>query len=172
MPDRNFLSFTGKPGHVANLVIDPTPGVAWSDILKFSNVTGALFEDIRITRAGTEDGVDINNFSSGNVLRRFTVPCGKQALTLKGGSSDNLLEDWVIVGRGKHVELEFGNWSDQSLGLCTGNVIQRVQRQDGQPVRYAGRFGCLPKFSDSKVRHIWWLSVGITVYYWTKSLFT
>ena len=171
MPDKNFLSYTGKVGYVESLVVDPTPGVEWSDALKFSNVTDSTFDNVRITRAGNEDGIDINNFSSGNRLKRFVVPCGKQALTLKGGSCNNELDDWLIVGRGKHVELEFGNWSDQSLGTSNGNVIRNIRCDDGKPVRYAGRFGCLPRFVDSKVRHAWWLSVGITLYYWIKYIF-
>ena len=170
MPDKNFISYTGKVGYVESLVVDPTPGVEWSDALKFSNVTDSTFDNVRITRAGKEDGIDMNNYSSRNILRRWIVPCGKQALTLKGGSRDNLLIDWVIVGRGKHVELEFGNWSDQSEGLSTGNIVQRVRCDDGGPVRYAGRFGCLPKFEESQVKHVWWMSVGITLYFWTKYL--
>jgi len=172
MPDKNFLSFSGHFGYVRDLVVDPDTTLPWADALKFSNVHDSTFDNIRVLHAGSEDGVDMNNFTCRNVLKQFTVPCGRQALTLKGGSCDNVLVDWLIVGRGKYVELEFGNWSDQSHGLSTGNVIRRVRCDDGKPVRYAGRFGCLPKFEESQVKHVWWMSVGITVYYWTKYIFS
>jgi len=170
---------------------DGSYAVNWDDTLKFHRRVRCVFTDMTIVQAGLEDGVDINQDCDGNTFKRFYVTCGKQGLTFKGGCRNNLLEDWVFMVKGessytvvnddgtttvykvpfhegKYVEAEFGNWSSRSMSRCTGNVAQRWTRNDGNPVRYAGRFGCIPKFDGGNVKHVIWLSVGITAYYWGK----
>jgi len=198
-PDRNYYSYdTPEQRSDSNRVFDPLMDawginpltrefkINWNDTLKFHRRVGQTYEDIVVMRAGTEDGVDINQDCCDNVFRRFQVACGKQGLTFKGGNRNNLLDDWTFLtsgtvtqeseGRtyttdlheGKFVEAEFGNWSSHSMSRCTGNVCRGWKRDDGKPVRYAGRFGCIPKFEESNVKHVLWLSVALTLYYWGK----
>ena len=183
IPDKNYRSWDGGGDDppVCDVVLDPLndPEVGpsgervweqgtWNDTAKFHRQEGKTFSNFQIVTAGTEDGVDINQNCNDNTFRGFVVAVGKQGLTLKGGCCNNYLDDWLFTGRGKFVEIETDNWSSRSFARSTGNIFNRIRCLDGRPVRYAGRIGSLPTFTNSDVRHVLWLSLGITIYYWSK----
>lgn len=179
--DRNYRSWaTLEQQDDRNVVLAPLtemdaagqpawPKGSWQDTAKFYRRRGCLFDLFKIETGGTEDGVDISSENHTNVFRRFWVQCGdERALTLKGGSCDNLLEDWLISGHGKIVEEEFGCWSSSSTRPSTGNTCTNHQRTDGQPVRYAYVLGSRPTYLYGNVRHVGWWSACLTLHWWAK----
>lgn len=173
MPDRNYYSYDGVQADDTEKVFDPSgpdwPPGSWQDTLRFYKRYKCKFSYMTVVKAGTEDGVDISNANIGNIFSHFTVPCGKQGLTFKGGNHDNTLEFWLFTKIGKHVEAEFGNWHSSNFEwFMRGNVCLGWRREDGEPVRYAARLGTAPRFISSNVRRIWWLSIGLTLYWIAK----
>jgi len=175
--DRNFFSFDSvEQLDASNMNFTPGPPSfylgTWQDTVKFYKRVNRLFTDFNISRGGTEDAVDMTG-SSDNTLKRFTIQqAGDQyVLTLKGGSYNNRFIDWNIGVPPETVDIEIGNWSSSSQEPSPGNFFQNWQHQDGQPITYCYRFfGCKPTFRDIKVKHLWWRSIGLTVYWWAKYL--
>ena len=168
--DKNFRSFDGKQENVFNVVIDPTAEgwTSWQDSCKFHRRNGCIFSDFWIVDAGDEDGVDIGTECCGNTFSRFTVAGGKYVLTLKSGSCNNYLQDWIITKPGRVVDLEFGNWNSQNTKKDTGNVIYNMTRRDRKPVTWAARWGCEPEFVGTKHKKLVLRSIGITAYWHAK----
>jgi len=181
--DRNFKSYDGVQENVSDVTLDPVAqgwGVFvdgkfvkpdWSDTCKFWKRNKLKFENFVIIRGGLEDVVDINNDCVGNTFSKFVIMQAGDTyvLTLKGDTSNNTLEDWLIYGKGgKTVDIEIGNWSSYNFGRCTGNKFINWRREDGEPIRYAYRIGCKPTFVRTNTKHIWWLSIGLTFYWWFK----
>ena len=145
--------------------------IDWTDTLKFSKVRHCRFNKFHVVLGGEEDAVDINNKSIGNVFEDFKVNGdGRYCLTLKGGSSGNVFKNWLIEEHANAVDIEIGNWSDQSTEDNKDNVFYNVQSYDGKPVTYCYRWGSKPVFHVSNVKHLWWRSAAITLYWWGKYL--
>lgn len=178
MSDRNYRSYNGPHhNHASETVglLDPQPPLwtegSWSDTLKFSDVYSSSFRNAVIKRGGKEDAVDINNKTNWCEFIDFRLSAdGRYALTLKGGSSNNFFANWTITKPAKFVDIAVGEWSDQSMERCENNVFENLYRSDGTPVSYAYRWGCRPIFFASNVRHLWWLSIGITIHCLAKWL--
>lgn len=177
--DRNYRSFTGQYESLENVALDPLGAGwakgSWQDTCKFWQCKGCFYESFYIHDAGTEDAVDIGTNCNKNVFTGFTVNGGKQVLTLKSESSDNMLTDWLIERPGRIVDIEIGNWGSQNTGPSERNHFDGWMRRDGKPISYAYRWGCRPTFVDMHVKHLWWRSVGITLfvmgkYVWHKWL--
>ncbi len=172
----NYRSFYKDSGNVSGLVLNPSadgwsPG-SWSDTVHFSGCEHQQFLEF-IVFGGKEDCLDFNNHCEGLLVKNMTLDSGGMyCITLKGGSCDNAFEDILVMSHGDKVDIEIGNWSDQSIGLSKRNEFGNVQSRDGKPVTYAYRLGCKPKFTNSNVHHLFWRSVGITLYYWGKYLIT
>jgi hypothetical protein len=183
MSDKNFKSYDGAQEDVSNVVLDPiaagwAPG-SWADTCKFWRRRFLNFDNFTIVHGGTEDGVDMSSRNCGNFFKHFVVAAGnKYVLTLKGSSTNNHLVRWIITKPGKWVDVQVGNWSDDDpLAIASGyskwarsshNIFDQWTRVDGQPVRYAYRYGCKPLWINSNVKHLWWMSVGLTIYWYAK----
>mgnify|MGYP003624474271 CR=1 FL=1 len=177
--DKNYRSFTGQYENLENVTLDPLGAGwvegSWQDTCKFWKCDGCFYEGFYIHDAGTEDAVDVGTDCINNVFMGFTVNGGKQVLTLKSESNDNMLVDWIIERPGSVVDIEIGSWGSQNTGPSKGNFFHNWKRRDFKPITYAYRWGCRPKFVDMDVKHLWWRSVGITLfvmgkYFWHKVL--
>lgn len=108
-------------------------GQDYDDALKFSNCRGVVVRD-RTILGGREDCIDINR---GEYLYLHDLnlhPKGKYAVTIKGGAKVVALTDILISGKGSEVDIDLGNWSDQSGDRVSGVSLTRVTRHDGTPV--------------------------------------
>jgi hypothetical protein len=177
MSERNFRSYYPHDGNISSIALDPigerwTPG-SWSDTAHFSGCTNQAFRDWQIILGGNEDCVDLNNVCVRNSFEQFSMKSGgKYCITLKGGSCDNLFSGLYIKQHGNVVDIEIGNWSDQSMADNTNNHFWGVQSEDGKPVTYAYRYGSKPVFTASNVKHLWPRSAVITTYWYAKYIWT
>jgi hypothetical protein len=135
-PDNNLISFNGP--HHNGLTVEhpdlilPTPQT--TDTLKFSTELTGFRGIFGRVYSGTEDAVDINNRCHDIVLGFDTVVLGgKMGITIKGGSKNIGITIRNLVGRGQEVDVDIGNWSDQSHEPVTG-VYLDIRRADGSPV--------------------------------------
>lgn len=182
--DRNYynLPASGTPGcpyDYPGLNCDPRANgdspAAYDDLLKVSGKTDVVVRDFLAASDGThkEDGIDLMRESARVVFRHGTVQAGRAgvAITNKGGNSDCTFEDILIIAPyGKYVDIEDGNWADQSWRRGTGNVYRRIRRADGQPVRYAwGRAG-KARLVDGQYRIVWWWVAVLHLYVYGKRL--
>jgi hypothetical protein len=170
--DRNFISYDGEQADVSGVTLDPIgqgwkPG-SWQDTAKFHKRNHCVFSGFWIVDAGTEDAVDIGTECCFNTFTDFTVPGGKQVLTLKAGSCNNYLDNWRITKPGSVVDFEFGNWNSQNTKKDTGNIIHRCIRMDLKPITWAARFGCEPTFSETPNKRLLGRCIGITIYWHAK----
>lgn len=171
MPDKNFLSFEDQRGQIFARTPDTTvvpPSPDYNDTVKVFRCNECTFDTFHVV-GGTEDVLDVGRESSGNYFRDWVVqPRGQYVATIKGGSHDNVFYRWTIHGHGTDVDFEFGNWHSLNFERSTGNSIWLCATGDGSPVTYAYRWGCKPRIIDTHARHIWWRSIGLTVYWWAK----
>lgn len=175
--DRNYRSWDSEDQHDdRDVTLWPTqdpawPRGSWQDTAKFHRRSGRKFENFRIVDGGEEDAVDISPACVDNEFRFFRVASGgSYVLTLKGGSSRNILSDWTIDLPGQVVDIEIGNWSSSNFDACKGNTFLYWKRADNLPITYCYRLGCRPTFWGMPVKHLWWRSVGLTAYWWAKYL--
>jgi hypothetical protein len=152
--DDNLISFTGTPdGSIwrnGEALFLPGTGMReWTedrptlpagrtidDVLKFSGVHRLRVNVIGTVPGGTEDCVDINNKCRNleiNCPDGF-MPYGQYVATIKGGS-ENITVSGPIWKRAKTVEVDLGNFSDQSQAVTRG-VKLGLWMVDNSPVRY------------------------------------
>jgi hypothetical protein len=115
--------------------IDPT---IIDDVLKLSCATNILIENVVVDAGGLqqENAVDMNRLCRQITLKDCWLVSGMQnAITIKGGCSDVLIENVVIVPGQGHCDIELGNWADQSQDFVTNVTLRSVTRKDGKPVR-------------------------------------
>lgn len=174
--DRNYRSWDSPAqGGAANITLDPVadgwvPGT-WSDTAKFYKRICCGFMNFNLVLGGTEDCVDVSPECINNRFAYFTCHSGGQyVLTLKGGSCDNLFSGWTVHAHGKTVDIEIGNWSSSNYERSTGNQFANWTATDGKPITYCYRLGCKPYFRNMDVKHLWWRSIGLTIYWWAKYL--
>lgn len=148
--DHNYTSIADVGGlHLPRLIVTPTleeiaqfefrEEAPIADVLKFSNASNVQIDEVVVDAKGrqTENAIDMNRGCRDIRLGTVRIVCGGQnGLTIKGGCKRISINRLIIEpGRG-HCEMEFGNWSDQSLDWTDDIVIGRVERTDVNPSRY------------------------------------
>ena len=97
---------------VGGLVQPPTH----QDTLKFSGRLTQFTGRFGVVYGGTEDCADFNDGCRNvDVHADEWHPQGQYGFTIKGGSH-NITVSGKLVGHGKTVDVDLGNWSDQSNG--------------------------------------------------------
>jgi hypothetical protein len=143
MADNNYYSIADQTGVVLkDVTIDPRsegldPSV-YSDLLKLSHAINILVENVIVDGGGLqkENTCDMNRVCAQIIVRNCKFVSGKQnALTIKGGCYDVLIENLVIVPGTGNCDVELGNWSDQSQDYVMNVTLRNVTRSDGQAVR-------------------------------------
>ena len=168
MPDKNFVSFENLVGAkvVGQTLVPDQPDYA--DTMKVFRCRRSVFDRFTVT-GSTEDVIDVGRESCGNTFSYFrVVPLGKYCVTCKGGSHENRFVKWHLLRHGTSVDFEFGNWHSLNFDTSRDNVLESITAEDGQPITYCYRWGCRPRIVNTFARHLWWRSVGITVYWWAK----
>lgn len=176
--DKNAYSWQGghddPPNH--DFVVDPVknlgwPAGTWSDSAKFWQRVGEAYYGIDVVLGGKEDSFDIGSGAICNCFGNFTSRSGgRYHLTLKGGSSDNYLKGWTLHNSAKVVDIEVGNWSSGHYGSNKNNVFEEWTKVGYEPITYCYRLGSKPEFVRMNVKHLWWRSIGLTVFWWAKYL--
>lgn len=140
-PDKNYPpgEFAGRTNETfVNLILAPERGGEdYDDVFKCSGVKGCTFDGVTV-HAGSqrENAWDSNADSRFNIFRRLRLDAGRgPAVYLKGGFSDNHLDDIEITKGGGHSDLYIGDYSEQSRARSERNTFNNVRRSDGQPVR-------------------------------------
>jgi hypothetical protein len=172
-PPGEFASQDGLT--VADLVLaPPNQGAGFADILKLSRVTKSRFTSVFvIAGAQTENALDLNNGSSGNVFVGLKLDAGQEcAVIIKGGSSGNTFSDVLITRAGGHSDLYLGDYSDQSKAKSVSNHFDHVRRLDDQAVRVSWTFfrAEKPTFTNSQVSYQYLRSFFRTIYVEAKYL--
>lgn len=169
MPDKNYHSYELlKEQTIANGVLVPDDPKLYNDTMKVWKCVGTRFVDFYVV-GSREDVLDVGRESIANLFQNFRVkPTGQYVLTCKGGSHVNMFTDWVLEGHGTDVDFEFGNWHSLNFEVSYDNVLQNITTTDGSPITYCYRWGCKPTIVNTKARHLWWRSIGLTVYWWGK----
>ena len=178
--DKNYKSYDGAQEDVKGATLDPIADGwvkgSWQDTAKFWEREWRNFTNFVVVNGGTEDALDVSSRNNNNHFVNFIVAAGdKYVLTLKGSSSRNTFQNFTITKPGKWVEIQIGNWSDDDLehdswARSKENVFVNWVRQDGKAVRYAYRYGCKPLVSNGNFKHLWWMSIGLTIYWCVKRL--
>lgn len=110
-------------------------GKDYSDAVKCSNVKDVFIKECVII-GGKEDVLDCNRYSENiSLFQCMLVPTGLFVATIKGGSKNVSFVDCSIDGHGKEVDIDLGNWSDQSEEKATGVLISNCNTMDGSPIR-------------------------------------
>lgn len=132
--DNNLLSYYDKDSHqtVTHERIGHGDG-GFDDALKITSRCTGLNVHAKAILGGVEDALDVNNHATAiKVIADRWYAFGRYIATIKGGASDIFL--WgSIVMPGKVVDVDLGNWSDQSQEKTT-NVRLHLSRADGTPV--------------------------------------
>ncbi len=158
MSDDNLHNYYGKDSY-NDIVLDEdlgTPALRpkWSDTLKITDGCHSLNVTAPRIYGGAEDCVDINNQARDIVVSSTFVPQGKFAATIKGG-----VHGVTLIGtlwtRGSEVDIDLGNWSDQSSRKTT-RVALNLETADGKPVRVRVLNAEKPiVVGDTRVEYIW-----------------
>jgi hypothetical protein len=136
--ENNLLSFTGPYSDIGTKELGNVDGSGgtppYSDAVHFSYATGWTVHADSII-GGKEDCIDINNRSMAvNVSVNKLYSNGEYVCTIKGGSRGITISG-TIYAHGKTVDVDLGNWSDQSHDVTRGVILDLVT-VDGSPVTY------------------------------------
>lgn len=91
----------------------------WDDSLKVTDGCHDFTAEIPLLYGGREDCVDINNRARNIGVNATFIPQGKFMATIKGGV-ENVTLNGEVKGHGTEVDIDLGNWSDQSSVKVTG----------------------------------------------------
>lgn len=172
--DKNFHSFDSlEQKGASDLILDPIAAGwergSWEDTCKFYKRHNLIFMKITVVGGGKEDCFDVSPECTNNVFGDFSANTdGQYVLTLKGGSHKNTFLRWHIKRGGKTVDIEIGNWSSSNFETSKNNLFHSWTKDNDKPITYCYRLGCKPEFKNMNVKHLWWRSIGITVYWWGK----
>jgi len=171
MPDKNFNSSESfRDTRFTGVELRPADPSAWNDTMKVWKCWLCTFDRFDVLGA-REDCVDVSQQTNDCVFDEFVVePTGQYVVTCKGGSNDNVFRKWILCGHGRDVDFEFGNWHSYNFEDNVDNVISSCQTTDGSPITYCYRLGSRPVIRNTHVKHLWWRSIGLTVYWWAKYL--
>jgi len=137
----------------------------YNDILKFSNAKDCAAKNC-IIFGGSEDCIDINRNCDGiHILNCRLSPYGKQGITIKGGVKNVTIEKVVFTTTPTNVEIELGNYSEQSDEPPTNIQLVNVERLDGGVVRVKCLNACpctvnVVGCKNVKVYKPWWVKLG------------
>jgi hypothetical protein len=119
----------------------------YADALKISGIEGTTIEIGQII-GGIEDCIDVNrSCKSIKIFTKELIASGKYVATIKGGSSYIELHGH-IRRHGSEVDIDIGNWSDQSNDP-TKYVILNLTADNG-PVTVRVLSGTEPIFLNSE----------------------
>jgi hypothetical protein len=152
---------------IANGVLVPDLDT-YSDTMKIWKCTGCVFKDFFVV-GSKEDCLDVGQQTIATLFDRFRVSSrGRYVVTLKGGSHYNTFSDWAVERHGSVVDFEIGNWHSLNFSTSVGTSLVNLRAEDGKPVTYCYRWGCKPNIIGGHTKHLWWRSIGLTVYWWAK----
>lgn len=144
--DRNLCNISLDNSEFEMVLLDASNG-EYADALKVSKRKNVIVEINKIV-GGYEDCIDINNFSDNIAIKVDELHAsGKYVATIKGSSS-NIELSGHIVKHGKEVDIDIGNWSDQS-NEPTKNVKLNLSSDDG-PVTVRVLAGDIPYFMNGE----------------------
>lgn len=175
--DRNFKSFELVEDKDIKIgTLDPTlhGWDKWSDTMKTYKCRNSTFHD-GVIHGGQEDVLDIGTNTYGCIFNDIHAE-GMDSMylvTLKSHSEFNSFNRWVVHSHAKRCDIQHGNWSDSDRRGNRENFYSGWVSKQNKPFTYSYRL-----FSDSKpvfdtnmkVKHLWWLSLGVTIYFWGKWL--
>lgn len=144
--DINFLSYAHERPLGGKKLDELIPEAGMSDTLKVTDSADGVIFVNRVV-GGKEDCLDVNNHAENIIIGTpDTVwePKGKFAWTVKGGSR-KITINGVLKGHGKEVDLDLGNWSDQSSKPTT-QIVLNVRSYDGSPITYRVLNADKPRF--------------------------
>lgn len=169
MADKNFKSYEAFKGvSFRGVQLNPDVPSDWNDTMKVHRCEGCVFDSFEV-RGAKEDCLDIGRETNDCLFHEFVVkPTGQYIVTCKGGSNYNHFRNWTVCRHGKDVDFEFGNWHSYNFDYSKGNVIDGVRSTDGKPITYCYRWGCRPTVVNTHAKHLWWRSIGLTVYWGAK----
>lgn len=114
------------------VLIDGSDGKV-TDCLKFTSHLQDFTGFFPNVRGGLEDCADLNNEVNNVRLKAASWQSGgKFCFTIKGGASNVTIEG-PITNHGKEVDVDLGNWSDQSKKKTTG-VYLNLTTPDHSPI--------------------------------------
>lgn len=136
MADKNYKSIADTSGvRLYGIELAPDNLDQYDDVLKFSNAKDCIVKDCLIW-GGKEDCVDMNRNCDAIVLegcRLYTY--GTQHITIKGGTRNVYIKDTAFGGNPKNVEIELGNYSEQSDEPPINIHLTNLTTLSGNPVR-------------------------------------
>lgn len=167
-PDQNFISITpdGDQVLVNGFVTPATPdqfGIrhiyldqllppdGTADTLKITGGISNLHVHVNRIHGGSEDCLDVNNKCRDVIVgdeKTVWVPRGKYVATIKGGSHRVEVRG-ILVGHGKEVSVDLGNWSDQSNDRTEGVYIN-LKTDDGSAISYRRLNATSPRLRASQ----------------------
>jgi hypothetical protein len=135
-PDNNLFSYNGPEyngqslGNGAGVYGHSTPAPDWQDTLKYTTKLQNFTHRVGHVFGGTEDCVDVNNECTGvAVIAKGFWSGGKYVATVKGGSFGITLRG-SIYKSGSEVDVDLGNWSDQSAKKTSMVFLDLVKPED------------------------------------------
>jgi hypothetical protein len=136
MSDNNYKSIADMDGYnLYGITLAPENISQYSDILKFSHARNCIVKDC-IIWGGKEDCVDMNRYCDAITFEDCTfITFGSQHITIKGGSKNIYFKNCRFAGRPENVEVELGNYSEQSDEAPINIVFTETRYTDQSPVR-------------------------------------
>jgi len=134
--DNNYKSIADTSGvRLYGIDLAPDNLDQYSDILKFSNAKDCVIKG-SIIWGGKEDCVDMNRNCDGiTVDSCHLTTYGQQHMTIKGNTRNVTIASCVFGGEPKNVEIELGNYSEQSDLPPQNITITDCTTASGKPVR-------------------------------------
>lgn len=176
--DKNYKSYENL-SHEIIAVGELNPHMegwtSWDDTMKTYRCLRSDFMSGYLV-GGKEDCLDVGTHTKACYFENFDVD-GKHSrylITLKSHSTDNMFHNWHVLRHAKCCDIQQGNWSDSDNGSNEDNEYWGWTTEDGKPVTYSYRFfsNSKPVFVNMKAKHLWWLSLAITAYFWGKWVVT
>lgn len=139
MPDRVLHSFNGPASNGetvdwrGRVVGGPEKPFAYDDALKFTSQLRDFVGKFGRVFSGKENCVDVNNKCRNvTISGEFIANGGLYPITVKGGS-EGITITGTLDGHGTEVDVDAGNWSDQSNSWVKNWTLQ-LTTTDGSPV--------------------------------------
>jgi hypothetical protein len=178
MADKNYRSYNGLSNQsvfVGPLTPRADGWVKWDDTMKTYKCNDTVFHGA-IIDGGEEDVLDVGTHTNNCVFQDFDVfgDTSRYLITLKSHSEGNVFERWRVHEHSERCDIQQGNWSDSDNGSNSRNLYREWVSEENKPITYSYRFfsGSKPQFQDMEVKHLWWLSLGVTLYCWGKWVWT